>query len=221
MHEELHKLIIAENRRIVGEAVITLGVGVGVGVCVIVYGVLLWLSWFVFTMCLASIRIGSALTSALIVTSLFVLASIWSAWRRHDPMENVQGMDPKLQGLQLGLGYALGVPVVNRQSLAGIASLFIGGPANLMDAWAIFRTRIKADSACVHSAAQLLEQSSSVDGVSSRMIRDPRAAGVLYRLGLIKAAAWSGPDLIVHPTIKGSELLAASAHRSRAADTSL
>jgi hypothetical protein len=160
---------------------------------------------------LRPIRIGTATTSALPVTGLFALVSIWSAWRRHDPFDKVQAMNPNIQDLQLGLGYALGVPVINRQSMAGFASLLVGGPANLMDAWSIWRTRLRADAACVRDAAQLLELSRSAGGISSRMIRDRRAAAVLYRLGLIKAGAHGG-EMIVQPTIKGSEMLASTSH---------
>jgi hypothetical protein len=207
--QQLYKLIQAENRKIMGEFLVTLAVGFGV--CALVYGVLFWLSWFAFTVWLRSIRVGSAATSALIVTGLFALASIWSAWRRHDPFENVEAMNPDVQNVQLGLGYALGVPIVNRQSMAGFASLFIGGPANLMDAWAIWRTRPRADAACIAEAAQQLERSRA--GIPSRMI-DQRAAVVLYRLGLIKAVAQSGGEMIVQPTQKGLELLS-SASRPR------
>src|ERR1043165_9302326 len=90
----IRKLIIGENRRILGEAIITLAMGLGT--IILVFGGVFWISWLAFTMMLGSFAIGSPATTALIITGVFALISIWSAWRKHDPISNVQAMDENL-----------------------------------------------------------------------------------------------------------------------------
>src|SRR5262245_26342023 len=199
---QLRELAASYDRKIVGESLTTLLVGLVTSV--VVYGVVFWLSWLAFTIALPQYRIGSAATTALLITAVAVLVSVFSAWRKHDPFQNVQGMDPKVQGLQMSLGYAMGIPIVNRQSLAGIASLLIGGPANIMDAIAIWRTRLRADARTLESADQLLR--ACRQGVAPSMTLERKAVALLYRLGLIKAVQ-QGDSVMIQATAKGMELL--------------
>jgi hypothetical protein len=202
MSAQLKAAIDQENRRILGEAAVTLLVGMGT--CILVFGVVFWLSWFVFTMFFRNFQIGSATTTALIITGIFALVSIFSAWRKHDPFENVQAMDGKVQSLQLGLGYAMGVPIVNRQSAAGIASLLIGGPANIMDAIGLWRRRLHAGPELLASAGQVLRESRQ--GISPQMVKDQRAIVLLHRLGLVKSSHEQGKLQII-ATLKGADLI--------------
>lgn len=200
--ERLQSLASSHDRKIIGEALTTLLVGALT--CLVVYGVLFWLTWLAFTLFLRQYQIGSAATTGLIVTGSAVLLSFLSAWRKHDPFQNVQAMDPKVQNLQLGLGYATGIPIINRQSLAGIASLLIGGPANILDAIAIWRTRLRADAALIADAHAILR--ASLEGAAPAITMNPRAVAAVYRLGLIKAVP-RGESLMIQATAKGRELL--------------
>ncbi|MCI0362723.1 MAG: hypothetical protein L0Y44_02845 [Phycisphaerales bacterium] len=201
--DRLGKLLAEHNRKIMLDSATSLAVGLIT--CVLIFGGVFWLSWLAFTLWLHGIRIGSAATSALIVTGLFALVSIWSAWRRHDPLANLEAMDPVLQDLQLGAGYALGVPVVNRQSVAGFAALLIGGPANLLDAWSVWRGRLRASSTLLTEASLMLQQSQA--GVSLQMTKNPQLVVVLHRLGLVKAVR-ENEKVILRTTSKGDEVLA-------------
>ena len=208
---QLQHALSDANRSVLGESLIALVVGVIT--CVTVFGVVYWVSWLLFTMFFRSYQIGSAATTALIITGFFALISIFSAWRKHDPFSNVQAMDENMQSLQLGIGYAMGVPIVNRQSAAGIASLLIGGPANIMDSVAIWRTRIRGNATQVESAAQTLTQSAK--GIPVSMVHDKTAIVILHRLGLVKVVS-EQDKLAVRTTIKGSEMLMkASTHSAR------
>ncbi len=199
----LKRLVSTHNRAVIGEALVTFGLGVVL--CVVVFGAVFWLTWLAFTVWLRPWRIGSAVTTAMIVTGLFGAVSVFSAVRRHEPMADIQGMDPTLHQLQLNLGYVLGVPIVNRQSLAGFAALLIGGPANLLEAWSIWRSRIGADAACIRDAAQLLDQCRR--GVSPAHIQNRRSAALLFRLGLIKAVPSEKEKVVLQCTAKGLDLL--------------
>jgi hypothetical protein len=197
----LNAIVAKHNRRIAGEAIIALGVGIGTSL--VVFGFVFWISYLAlwFT---RPFGLRNAAAVAAIITGVFALMSVWSAWRRHDPMENIQAMDPTLHDLQMGLGYALGVPVVNRQSIAGFSSLLIGGPANAMDAWSIWRSRLPTDAATISQAAQLLHDARN--GLAARMVRNAQALAVLHRLGLIKVVS-RGREAQVQTTIKAMEVL--------------
>lgn len=207
--QHVQRAINDANHKIMGESLIALGVGAITSL--IVFGVMFWLSWFAFTTFFHSFRVGSASTTALVITGVFALVAIFSAWRRHDPFSNVQAMDDNVQSMQLGLGYAMGVPIVNRQSAAGIASLLIGGPANIMDSMALWRTRIRGSSASIEAAAQALSQSAK--GVPVSMIADRSAIAILHRLGLVKVVNEQN-KLIVRSTVKGSEIVAKASQRA-------
>jgi len=195
-------LATSHDRKIIGEAMTTLLVGAVT--CIVVYGFVFWLSWLAFALVLRQYRIGSTATTASLVTGIAVLVSILSAWRKHDPFQNVQGMDQRVQNLQMGLGYATGIPIVNRQSLAGIASLLIGGPANIMDAIAVWRTRPHTDASTLEAADRLLR--ASRQGAAPSISTERNAVALLYRLGLIKAVQ-QGDSIMIQATAKGMELL--------------
>ena len=202
-NETIKRLVAAENRRIDGEAALTFVVGVVT--VIVVFGVTLWLSWLAFTIFLRNLVIQDAFTSAVVVTGLFFLVSIWSAWRRHDPINHVEAMNEDLHDLSVGLGYAFGVPIVNRQSVAGLASLSIGGPANLMEACSLFRSRISADYASLAHAAEILHHSRN--GLPASMVKDGKAVSMLARLKLIKSHNDPTRGLTILATHKGLEAL--------------
>lgn len=200
--QALARLIHQHNLAILGEAAIALGVGLIT--CVIVFGGVFWLAWLTFMFALQDFQIGSAATTAWIITGVFALVSTWSAWRRLDPIERVEAEDDTALNIQLGLGYATCFPVVNRQSIAGFASLLIGGPANIMDACRLWRSRFKVDVDLRAEAHRILV--ASRQGIAPQQVRDPRAIALLHRLGLIKALQQNNA-VQLQATVKGLELL--------------
>lgn len=201
--DELHVQASQFNRKLIGEAVITLAVGVVL--CVLIFGGVFWISYVILWMT-HPFGIRHIALAALGITIVFALASLWSAWRRSDPISRVEAMDQSRQNLQLGLGYAMGLPVVNRQSLAGLASLLIGGPANVMESVSIWCSRLPTDSAFIARTAKTLQDSR--DGLAAQSVGDPRVIVVLHRLGLIKATSHGLGKIELQPTAKGMELLA-------------
>ena len=99
---------------------------------------------------------------------------------------------------------SLGIPIIRRASLAGYASLLIGGPANLLDAWALWRSRIRADDALLDGAGKLLKD--AVQGVPADQVNNPSAVALLARMGLIKATIAQNDQLILQATAKGADL---------------
>jgi len=196
----LNQLIAAENRRIIGEAVIAMLVGAAT--CILVYGGMFWIVYLAlyFT---RPFGLRQPALASLVITGVFMLFSVISAWRRVDPIDDVEAMDPAKQSLQMSLGYMAGVPVLNRQSIAGFASLFIGGPMNLIDGSTLFRSRIRCDASTIASAAGIL--SACRDGLPLSPALLPAAIGLLFRLGLIKAASHGSGAIELHLTAKGLE----------------
>lgn len=207
--DALTPLIKKENRKIIGEAALTFLVGIVT--VLLVFGGVFWIS-YLFTWFLHPFGLHSPGVLSLIVTTIFLVISVYNAWRRHDPIEHVEAMDQTLQNLQLGAGYALGVPVLNRQSIAGFGSLFISGPANILGAWSLWRTTIRTNDDLTARAFGLLNRCKA--GVPAERIPDPAPVALLLRLRLIKAVTRPGGNIIeLQLTAKGSELLAASVGR--------
>jgi len=197
----LNRLIAKENRRILGEAAVTFMVGLGTSV--VVYGGVFWLtylvSWFI-----GPLRALAPFNVALAVTGLFILISLWSAWRRHDPMHGVEAIDDDQLAIQLGIGYAFGVPVMNRQSVAGASALLVGGPANVMEAARLFRSRIRTDDRQNHQAIETL---ASLQAGGDTPHPSPPVVAMLYRLGLIKAVRGRDDKMALALTVKGGDLV--------------
>lgn len=199
------------NRRIIGEALLTLGIGVGS--CLIIFGVIYWLAFLAFTMCFRGFAWGGPSMMAGAITGVFLLASVWSAWRGVDPIAEADIVVDDSPGRELedALAFSMGVPVLRRDGLAGIGSLLIGGPANVFDAFALWRTRLPCSAALVAEADALLR--SCAAGVNPKQVRTPEAIALLYRLKLIKASHRPGGELLLQQTQKGTEVAAIGVRR--------
>lgn len=203
LSRKLKLLIASERRRNAGEVIITFLVGVIS--CLLIYGVTFWTIWLGIYLFGGSYR-HQALLVAFIIVVVFALFSFWYAWRGIDPISDVD-IDltvPRRHGAELAIGLALGIPIIRRASLAGFASLLIGGPANLLDAWSLWRSRLRADDALLDAASKLLRD--AVQGISADQVNNPSAVALLARMGLIKANIGQNDQLILQATVKGAEM---------------
>ena len=201
----LSAVVRDHNRRILGEALITLGVGVAS--CIIVFGAVYWLTYLVFTMCFRGFGYGGPWVMAGIITGAFFLASLVAAWRQVDPIAaaGVKFRHTPGEMMKDMVGIGLGIPIIRRESLAGGAALLIGGPANLLELWPMWCGRLSVSPTLIAESQKLL--AASVSGVDPKSVRDPKAIALLYRLHLIKAVHQADATLRLEPTQKGKELL--------------
>lgn len=203
---QLASLVRQHNRRVVGEALLTLGVGVVS--CIITFGVIYWLSWLTFTMCLRGVAYRGPWVMSGIVTGVFFIVSVISAWRQIDPIA-AAGVGFKYspgEVMKDMVGIGLGIPIVRREGVAGAAALLIGGPANLLEVWPIWCRRLPSGETLIADAEKLLV--ASAKGVGPQSVRDPRTIALLHRLHLIKSVHQADATLLVQATQKGLDLMA-------------
>ena len=203
----LSTLVRLHNRRVGGEALLTFGVGVVS--CIVTFGVIYWLSWLTFTMCLRGMAYRGPWVMSGIITGVFFLVSVISAWRQVDPIA-AAGVGFKYstgEVMKDMVGIGLGIPIIRREGVAGAAALLIGGPANLLEVWPIWCGRLPADATLIADAERLLIASEK--GVDPKTVRDPRTIALLHRLGLIKSVHQADATLLVQSTQKGLDVLAA------------
>lgn len=200
------RLIAQRNRELSLQAGVELVLGVIF--TIVVFGVVFWIAYLAGFFCLSFWR---PMNFALIVTGIFAVVAVCSAWRQVDPFANVmpltEGQEFR-QDLAQSLGYAAGVPVVTRGSLAGFGSVFIGGPANVFDAISTWRHRLPAGGTLRRSAAELLE--SARNGIDLEQISDPAAALLLHRLALVRVVPTSKHSSRLELTQKGLDTLTGS-----------
>lgn len=201
---KLNALVAEQNRKIITEAIITLLVGIAT--CVIVYGMAFWIVWLAIIFFGGSYRQHAILIAAIIVV-VFVIFSIWYASRGFDPIRDVD-IDLSVKrhhGADLIVGLALGIPILRRESLAGFASLLIGGPANLLDAWSLWQGRLHADANTISQAQEVF--ASARQGIAVEQISNPYNIVLLHRLGLVKAISHGNGRIELQTTAKGTDLL--------------
>ncbi len=190
------------NRELAFEAAIEAALGVVFSLIVFggVFGIA-WLSWVYF---FSGFEFARATQVALGVTALFAVVATVSAWRRVDPMSNLEPLSDFEESLML-MGPALpyGIGMQPRHAVAGFASLLIGGPANLFDAWVTWRHRLPSDAVVFEKAAGVLQQAE--EEMEMARIEDHRATLVLYRLGLVKQIG--GREKRLALTEKGRDML--------------
>jgi len=204
----LAAVVRGHNRRIVGEVLITLGVGIVS--CIIVFGGMYWLTYLAFTMCFRGLAYGGPWVMAGIITGVFFLVSLAAAWRQVDPIAaaGVKFRHTPGEMMKDMVGIGLGIPIIRRESLAGGAAMLIGGPANLLELWPLWNGRLPTNADLIAESQKLLAASPA--GVNPQAVRDPRTIAILYRLHLIKAVHQADATLLLQPTQKGMELLAAA-----------
>lgn len=203
---QLSSLVRQHNLRILGEAVITLCVGLAS--CIIIFGGIYWLTYLTFTMCFRGFAIGGPWVTSGIITGLFFVVSLASAWRQVDPIAaaGVKFRHSPGEVMKDMIGIGLGIPIIRREGVAGGAAMLIGGPANLLELWPMWCGRLPTNADLIAESQKLLAASSA--GVDPKSVRDPRAIALLYRLHLIKAVHQADASLLLQPTQKGMELLA-------------
>ena len=207
--DRLAELVRRRNRELLGDA--ALKAALGVGFSLLTFGFIYWGGWlFGFFVArglgLAGWQFG------LLAAALFFVAATFSAWRRVDPLADLQPLTDE-QWLAMAVGQVVGVVVFSpRHAVAGAAIVLIGGPAGMIEAFGIWAHRLRADRPLLTEAARLLA-SCAEDGPISTLQRAD-AAQMLWRLGLIRVVA-RGESPALQLSDKGHALLGKAGKRKR------
>lgn len=197
--DRIKRAAAARNRELATEAAIA--GAMGLLFTVITFAGVFWISWI---FCFFTFSYTYATRVALGVTALFAIVSFWSAWRRVDPNEPLGPMtdaDVAREDLAGAFTLASGVPILTRRGTAGAAMLLISGPANLFDAWELWRHRLPNNSILMDRAANLYDRAAK--GVPVSQARDDADAVILLRrLQLIKLENQSSSEARIVRTRK-------------------
>lgn len=210
--DRLGRLLRQRNRELAADAAAKALLGALFSL--LVFGFVFWISW------LAGIFVGGALglrawQLGLLVTGVFFVVALWSAWRHVDPLADLERLSDRDMLLTLISQATPGIVYFSpRHALAGFAVVLLGGPANLVEALGIWAHRIRADEAMVDEAARCLALCEA--GCPPERIREPAAALLLRRLALIKIVS-SGPSVTLTLTDKGIAALHGRRSRQRKA----
>jgi len=175
-----------------------------------------WISWLVMFI-FVNLSMKAATWAALSVMVVFAAVSVWTAWKKIDPLAGMRpydAADAAADAATMVTSLTLG-PVMfrfNRFSSAGFALLLISGPSNLLEALATWRGRIpEGDIEDVSRRAASLLMACGEEGIESTAIdaQDTSAVVLLRTLGLAKLRQ---PDmrtriLWLKTTQKGRDLL--------------
>jgi hypothetical protein len=188
------------NREIIGEAIIELALGIIFSA--LTFGAVFLVTWVIFYFGAGPL---SGRNLALLVTGIFALVSVFEAWRRVDPLAGLEPMTERQLRLTMISISTPGITYFSpRHATAGIATLFIGGPANVFSALGNWRHRLRYDGALIEAAASVL--AAAADGVPVEAVESPRAALLLHRLALVKIGSDARGD-ILELTEKGRTML--------------
>jgi len=210
--DRLHRLVRERNREVAIDA--TIKVLLGVFFSLVVFGFIFWVCWLVGFFVGSSWNIRPWQLGSL-VTGLFFLVALWSAWRHVNPLAGLKPLSDEQLLLTIVSQATSGVVYFSpRHALAGAALLLIGGPANIVEAVGIWGYRIRADGPLVDEAARLLTLCEG--GCPPERIREPAAALMLRRLALIKVIP-GGDTVVLTLTEKGLTALTGSRARRRKA----
>lgn len=189
------------------------GIG-GVILGAFVFGFVYGVAWITLLFVL-SIRQSPTLYAAG-VTLVFVAAAAWSAVRDEDPLADLAPLssaEAARRQVEKMLAASMGgrglVALGDRRTIAGFASVLIGGPRGLVKAWRALAARYPTDPELLSSAQDLLERCARKDlAADDAEERDPRGFYLLWNLNLVRlergADGW-----LLRPTFKGKELLGA------------
>jgi hypothetical protein len=214
--QRIDDLVRRRNREIASEAL--LKAVLGIGFSIVVYGVLFWMGWFVGWFVAKYLNLHPWQFGALL-SGLFFVVATWSAWRRVDPLADLKPMTKQQLLLTMISQASPGVLYFSpRHATAGAALILLGGPANVIEAFGIWAHRLRADSSLIEDAALLLAFCEAE--LPAEEVREPRAALLLRRLGLIKVVP-RGDSAALALTDKGFSVAGGKpARRKRAAGKS-
>jgi uncharacterized membrane protein YhdT len=180
----LTNLIHAHNRDVALDVAIK--AGLGVLFTLVTFTFVWWMSWYL-AFRLAGLLGLEPWVWACIITAIIFISSVWTAWQRVDPFE------------EMSLANAH-----ERLRVAGLSLILMAGPANLFDAIAACRHLIRADDSLIDEAADLL--ASCDPALDKRRVRDLAAAFLLKELALIKVRP-GGEETVLMLTEKGAKVL--------------
>jgi hypothetical protein len=202
----LQGLVRAYNRELALDAF--LKALLGVVFSVFTFGFLFCVGWMVGFM-IGGLMDLEAWQCGAILSGLFFVVAVWSAWRQVDPTSGLERLSDRQQWLTLITQAAPTIDYFSgRHAAAGAAVVLIGGPANVFRAFAIWGCRIRADASLIDEAAQLLAQCRA--NYPAEEVVEPAAAVLLRRLGLIKVVT-DQDSAALALTRKGSAVLEAAA----------
>jgi hypothetical protein len=180
--ERISRLVERRNRELASDA--ALKAGLGVAFSLLTFGVFFWFSWVIGFMVSALLSLY-AWQFAAILTGLFFVVTVWSAWRRVDPLAELTPMTDEEWMLTM-LSQATGAFLYfsPRHATAGAALILLGGPVAVFESLGIWAHRLPADPSLIEEAAKLLVRCDKE--LSAEEVRVPAAAFLLRRLALIK-----------------------------------
>ncbi len=199
----LLRRIEARNRELMTETAVD--AAMGVFATVLTAGILYCIAWFVFKTIAG--RGFPASTVALCTTALYVVVSAISAWKQVDPFVGLKPMsdtDHLLFAVSAGVN---GYVHMNRHTVAGFATLLMGGPVNLVSALGSWLHRLPTDPQVIDQAVEILAACRPEIDLKKARASFP-AAVLLRRLNLIVPRADS---TVVTLTEKGREVIGKSA----------
>jgi hypothetical protein len=198
--ERLQQMVRQRNRELATDAI--LKIVIGIVFCLLTFGFVFWVA--LFAGCGVSGFFGlDAWQLALIVTGVFFVAAVWSAWQRVNPLADLKPLTDRQMMLTL-VSQASGdiLYFSPRHATAGMALVLIGGPAGLFEGLGIWAHRLRASPAIVEEASELL--AACRENLSTKKIKSPAGAVLLKRLALIKIVDDSSALML---TQKGMKLL--------------
>ncbi|HWG43229.1 MAG TPA: hypothetical protein VN688_10620 [Gemmataceae bacterium] len=209
----LHDMASQHNRELVFE-----GVGkalLGGIFSFITFGLLFWFGWFAGFFVAGSFGLQAWQFGAL-VTGLFLIVAMWSAWQRVDPLAGLPPLsDQQLLLTMISQASPNLLYFSPRHATAGAALLLLGGPTNLFEAFGVWGYRLGVAPSSIEEASHLLEACEANYPIEH--VREPSAALLLKRLALIKIVP-TEDSVALTLTEKGASVL--SRAKARAAKRS-
>ena len=148
----LLRRVEARNRELVLEAAVD--AGMGLVVLAVTSGVVFCVAWYV-CISLGGLQFPASRV-ALCVTAIFVVIGAISAWRSVDPFAGLKPMSDTDHVLFAASTFVDGYVHMNRHTVAGLASVVMGGQANLVSALRSWLHRLPSDPLTIDEAAKIL-----------------------------------------------------------------
>ena len=207
--DRLSQMVTRRNRELAFDA--GFKALLGIAFSVITFGVLFWMGWVVGFFLAFHVNVY-AWQFAAIVSGLFLVVAIWSAWRRVDPMAGLKPLTEAQMLLTLISPVTPGVMYFSpRHASAGLAVVLIGGPAGVFEAVGIWTHRLKAEASVIEQAARFLVACRA--GLPVKQIEAPAAALLLRRLGLIRVVQTGDESTSIRLTDQGFNVLSAAVRK--------
>jgi hypothetical protein len=192
------------NRRLAFGAV--LKASLGLVFSLLTFGFVYWFGWFLGFLIARYLSL-QAWQFGLLFTAVFLTAATWSAWRNVNPLSGLQPLSQK-ERMVLLVSEAVDLGCFSpRHASAGAAVVLIAGPASVLHAVGIWTYRIRYDGSLIEEAASLLF--ACEERCPAMQVRQPNAALLLRRLGLIKVVS-DGELAALTVTDKGFKLLSSA-----------